>query len=219
MAFASAKHLFSISNIKISACFLCNSSFSLFAKQIDFFNLPYPSLPSLTAFPVQWCSLSISLYFSEHFSCDPLPSRSQSPTVCSRARSWQSPPWTHPGCRRWLLRGSSHPDRLDKFGKYPQAVQEWFCPFGFYPSPKIAKSFKTRMILFRELFKMKTSVNGTRIWWIRFKLKVFWMKRYFHSQNRMLIEFRWVYSVSILVLFYHFCLHQASICIWGYKPI
>ena len=56
-----------------------------------------------------------------------------------------------------------------------------------------------------------------RIWWIRFKLKVFWMKRYFHSQNRMLIEFKRVYSVSILVLFYHFCLHQASICIWGYK--
>ena len=44
MAFASAKHLFSISNIKISACFLCNSSFSLFAKQIDFFNIP-PYLP------------------------------------------------------------------------------------------------------------------------------------------------------------------------------
>ena len=48
-----------------------------------------------------------------------------------------------------------------------------------------------------------------RIWWIRFELKVFWMKRYFHSQNRMLIEFNWVYLVSILVLFYHFCLHQA----------
>ena len=142
-------------------------------------DLRYRSLPSLMEYPVPLCSLNFLLFFSVHFSYDPRPSHFQSRGVCSRERSWQSPLWRLHRYHPSHARGSSRPDPLGRFGKYPRAAPKWFYPFGFYPSPKIVKSFKTKMILFKCSLKWKHQLMAAGISWIRFKLEVFWMRRHF----------------------------------------